>query len=99
MNVDSFRVPLRSPFAAIVFKIANKLLFLCVARNDRLMGFKERLGLAIDILKLGVSINVLSAFLGFSVCLETIVHATQKLPNSRRRNLVAPFAQLIHKIT
>jgi len=60
MDVDGFWVPLPSPFVAIIFEVSNELLLFRIARNHGLTGLQEDLCLLIDIVKLRISISVLS---------------------------------------
>src|SRR5579862_1562965 len=79
MNFDQFGCAVWSPLAAVVLEIAHQFLLFRVNRNDRFLRSKERLLLPIDLLKLGVAIDVLVSFARLAVGLQAIAHAAQKI--------------------
>src|SRR2546425_122697 len=82
MNIDQFWRGFWPPLPAIVLEIAHQFLLFRVNRNDRFIRNQERLGLRIDVLKLGVTIDVLVSFARFAVGLQAITHAAQKLADN-----------------
>src|SRR5262252_5083372 len=99
MNVDRFRRSFWPPFSAVVLEIAHQFLLFRIHRNDRFIRSQECLGLRVDVLKLGVAIDVLVAFSCLAVRLQAIAHAAQKIANDRRANLVSFLRQLLDEAT
>jgi uncharacterized membrane protein YadS len=99
VNVNEFRRAFSAPFSAIVLEIAYQFLLFRVNRYDRLIRSQERLGLRIDVLKLGVAIDVIGAFPRLAVGLQAIAHAAQKIADHRGANLMPFLRQLLCKIT
>jgi hypothetical protein len=99
MNIDEFRRSFGSPFPAVVLEIAHQFLLFRIYRNDRFVRSQECLGLRVDVLKLGVAIDVLVAFSCLAVRLQAIAHAAQKIADHRRANLVPSLRQLPDEVT
>src|ERR1700730_6579667 len=98
MNFDQFGPAFRAPLAAVVLEIAHQFLLFRINRNDRFIRRQERLGLRIDVLKLGVAIDVLVSFARLAVGLQAIAHAAQKVANDGWRDIMPLLRQLAHKV-
>ena len=98
MNIDKFGLALRAPVAAVVLEIAHQFLLFRVNRNDRFLRGQKRHGLRIDVLKLGVAIDVLASFPRLAVGLQAIAHACSRSP-TRVGQLCAPvFASSLARL-
>src|SRR5580704_300537 len=99
MNLDQLGRAFWAPLAAIVLEIAHQFLLFRINRNDRLIGSQERLGLPIDVLKLGVAVEMLASCARLAVGLQAIAHAAQKIADNRRRDVVPLVRQRYHEVT
>src|SRR5499426_4535384 len=90
MYVDEFGLTLGAPLATIVLEITDQFLALSVDRDDRLSRAEEVDRLRVDVTKLCVAIDVVTAFPCLAVCLQAVVHPAQQIANNRRANL-CPF--------
>ena len=86
------------PFAPLLWKLPTNSSFR-VNGNNRLASLQERLGLLVNITKLGTSIYVLSSFLGLAVSLQTVPNLAQEIADKRRRNLMPFVGQCFSKVT
>ena len=99
VNVDQLWRSFWTPFPAVVLEIAHQFLLFRIDRYDRFVRSQERLGLRVDVLKLGVAIDVLAAFSRLAVRLQAIAHVAQKIADNRRANLVPFLRQRLHEVT
>ena len=99
MNVDEFGRSFSAPFPAIVLEIAHQFLLFRINRDDRFVRSQKRLGLRVDVLKLGVTIDVLVAFSCLAVGLQAVAHTAQKIADNRRANRVPCLRQLVREVT
>src|SRR5262245_35544431 len=99
MYVDEFGLTLGAPLATIVLEITDQFLALSVDRDDRLSSAEEVDRLRVDVTKLCVAIDGVTAFPCLAVCLQAVVHPAQQMANNRRANLVPLLPQLFGEIT
>ncbi len=99
MNVDGLGRAFRPPFPPVVLEITHQFLLFRVNRYDRFVRGQVRLGLRVDVLKLPVAVDVLVAFSCLAVRLQAIAHATKKIADNRRANLVPLLRKRIHEVT
>src|SRR5262249_5182715 len=99
VNVDALRLTLGAPLAAVVLEITHEFLALGVDRDDRLIGEQELDGLVVDVTKLCVAIDVVTAFPRLAVGLQAIVHLAQQVAYNGGADLVPLLRQLPHEIT
>ena len=60
---------------------------------------QKRLGLRVDVVKLGIAIDVLVAFSSLAVRLQAIAHAAQQIADHGWANLMPFLPQLLHETT
>src|SRR5690606_10792162 len=66
------RVALRLPLPSVVVEVADQLLFLGVDRDHRLTLGVKLTGLAVDVPKLSVTVQVVRTFAGFAQRLQAV---------------------------
>src|SRR5262245_13958748 len=99
MNIADFGFTLRAPLAAVVLEISHQFLALGVDRDDRLISAEEVDRLVVDVAKLCVAIDVLTAFPRLTVCLQAVVHFAEQIAYNGGADLVPLLGQLPDEIT
>ena len=79
MDTHRFWLLLRLPFATSIVEIAHQFLLFGVHRDHRLAAALKGLHLRIDIGELGVAVGMRTAFLGFTVGLQTVAKLVQQV--------------------
>lgn len=83
----------RTVVGAAVLEVSYQFLFLGVDRNHWLTLGLQGKYLTVDVLELGVAVDVVTTSVGLAVALPAVTQLTQQLGHRRRSNLMAHLAQ------
>ena len=98
MHVDLVGTAFATIVAARVLVRADAFLFLGVDRDHRLAGRLKGFDLRVDMLELGVPVDMMTAFQALAVDLTAVSEAIEPLRNSARGNPMAPFPQRLREL-
>src|SRR5260370_10992795 len=98
IRVASPRPAFGRPLGPAILKIADQFLLLRIDRKNWLPICQIRLGLRVDVLKLGIAIWVGSPFQGLAIGLQAITELGEKLADELMGDLVTLLAQLLGQL-
>src|SRR5262245_66167090 len=99
MNITSSGSPLGLHSRPLFLKFSHQFLTLGVDRDHRLISAEEVDRLVVDVAKLCVAIDVLTAFPRLTVCLQAVVHLTKQIAYNGGAGLVPLLGQRPDEIT
>jgi hypothetical protein len=86
VDIRFYWLAFRVPFPAPILEVADQFFLLAIDGDHGVSGLLVLLDLRVDMAKLGVPVDVLSAFFGLDIRLETVAQLSQQTSNRCRRN-------------
>ena len=98
MDEHLFRLSLRSPFSPAVLEFPEDFLLLGIDRDDRLSTILEGHDASVDVLKLGVAVGVVLAFLRFPIALQAVASRSQQAPHGAWADRMSLMGQFVSQL-
>src|SRR4030081_3915976 len=98
MNIDQLGPVFWAPFATVILEITHQFLLFRINRNDGFIRSQERLRLRIDVLELGVTVDVPGSFARLAVGLQAVAHDAQEITYNVCGHLLPFFASSVTRL-
>jgi len=98
MDTDSSRIVLGPQLPSRIFEIADQLLLFRIHRNDRLVTGLKWLDLLVNMLNLGIAVQMRAALERLAVGLQAITHLLEQGGNQAMARLMSQPCQVVRQL-